>query len=180
MSRADNVYKTSVKLNVEQMSVDVQIIERATDVVAAEESFNAAEIHDSLKQQVSLYGYSKLLQDRASSIDLGPEKLEAMKEVAAQLATGQWAKERKIGAIVVSPAVEALAALKKITVPAAQAALKAYPKEVREQILGNEAIVAKAKEIAALRLDAEVQSLDDMIPVAEAVEVAEAAPAAQA
>lgn len=170
MSRADNVYKTSVDLNVEAMSVDVQIIIRETGEVAAEESFNAVDIHDTLKQQVSLYGYSKLLQDRASSVELGPEKLEAMKEVAAQLSTGQWAKERKIGAVVVSPAVEALAAIKKITVPAAQAALKAYPKEVREQILGNEAIVVKAKEISELRAQAEVASLDDMLPAQASVQ----------
>lgn len=177
MSRADNVYKTAVKLNVEDMSVDAQIIVRESGEVVAEESFAASDIHESLKSQVGLYGLSKLLQDRASSIELGPEKLEAMKEVAAQLATGQWAKERKIGAIVVSPAVEALAALKRISVPAAQAALKAYPKEVREQILGNEQIVAKAKEISALRAEAEVASLDDMIPVAAAGAV-EAVPAA--
>ena len=36
--------------------------------------------------------------------------------------------------------------------------------------------VHKAKEIAAARLDAEVQSLDDMIPTTD-VEVAQAAPA---
>ena len=164
MSRADNVYKTSVKLNVEEMSVDVGIVVRADDTVAAFESFKASDIHNSLKQQVSLYGYSKLLQDRASDVDIGPEKLEAMKAVAAQLAAGQWAKERKVGAIVVSPQVEALAFLKQLTIPAAQAALKAYPKEVREQILANPDVIAKAKEITETRAATEVASLDDMVP----------------
>ena len=177
MSRADNIHKTSVKLNVEDMSVDVEIQLRTDDSVVASERFMAADIHNSLKQQVSLYGYSKLLQDRASDVQIGPEKLDAMKAVAAQLASGQWAKERKIGAIVVSPAVEALAAIKQISVPAAQAALKAYPKEVREQILGNEAIVARAKEIYEARQAAEVANLDDMVPT-QAAEAAEAAPAA--
>lgn len=164
MSRATNIHKTAVKLNVEDMSVDVSILLRADDSVIASESFQATEIHDSLKQQVSLYGYSKLLQDRASDVPIGPEKLDAMKAVAAQLASGQWAKERKVGAVVTSPEVEALAALKSISVPAAQAALKAYPKEVREQILGNEAIQAKAAEIRAARSEAEVASLDDLVP----------------
>ena len=182
MSRADNIHKTSVKLNVEDMSVDVEIQLRTDDSVVASERFMAADIHNSLKQQVSLYGYSKLLQDRASDVQIGPEKLDAMKAVAAQLASGQWAKERKIGAIVVSPAVEALAAIKQISVPAAQAALKAYPKEVREQILGNEAIVARAKEIYEARQAAEVANLDDMVPANVPEEAgpaqAEATPAA--
>lgn len=178
MSRADNIHKTSVTLDTDTMSVIVKILLRTDDSVVAEETFSAAEIHDSIKQQVSLYGYSKLLQDRASDVPIGPEKLDAMKAVAAQLASGQWAKERKVGAIIVSPAVEALAALKQISVPAAQAALKAYPKEVREQILGNEAIVAKAAEITAARAEADVASLDDMLP-ATAVE-AEVTPAVQA
>jgi len=178
MSRADNIHKTSVKLDTDTMSVIVSILLRADDKVVATETFGAADIHDSLKQQVSLYGYSKLLQDRASDVPIGREKLDAMKAVAAQLASGQWAKERKVGAIIVSPAVEALASLKQISVPAAQAALKAYPKEVREQILGNEAIVAKAKEITEARALAEVASLDDFVPV-EAAPAPEAAPAAE-
>ena len=164
MSRADNTYKTSVKLNVEEMSVDVGIVIRESGEVAAFESFKANDIHNSLKQQVSLYGYSKLLQDRASDVDIGPGKLEAMKAVAAQLNAGQWAKERKVGAIVVSPQVEALATLKQLTIPAAQAALKAYTKEVREQILSNADVVAKAKEITEARAATEVASLDDMVP----------------
>ena len=170
MSRADNIHKTSVKLNVEDMSVDVEIQLRTDDSVVAKERFMAADIHNSLKQQVSLYGYSKLLQDRVSDVQIGPEKLDAMKAVAAQLASGQWAKERKIGAIVVSPAVEALAAIKQISVPAAQAALKAYPKEVREQILNNKDIVARAKEIYEARQAAEVANLDDMVPPPAATE----------
>lgn len=174
MSRGENPFKTKVDLNVEDMSVDVSIIARADDSVAASERFMAADIHDAIKSQVALYGYSKLLQDRASDVPIGPEKLEAMKAVATQLAAGQWAKERKIGAVVTSPEVEALAVLKSISVPAAQAALKSYPKEVRAQILANEAIVAKAAEIRAARSEAEVASLDDLVPVA----TAEAVPAA--
>ena len=170
MSRADNIHKTAVTLNVEDMSVDVSILLRADDSVVASEVFKATEIHDSIKQQVSLYGYSKLLQDRASDVPIGPEKLDAMKAVAAQLASGQWAKERKIGAVVTSPEVEALAQLKKISVPAAQAALKAYPKEVRAQILGNEDIKKLAGEILAARQEADVASLDDLVP--EGVSVA--------
>lgn len=160
----ENKYRTAVELDTEAMSVNVAIIDKATKETVSSEVFAAQEIHESCKQKVALYGYSKLLQDRASDVEIGPAKLEAMRAVAAQLAAGQWAKERKIGAIVTSPEVEALAALKEISVPAAQAALKAYPKELRAQILASEAVVAKAAEIREAREGQEVVSLDDFVP----------------
>lgn len=162
MSRANNPYRTTVDLNTENMSVDVSIIARETDEVVASESFAAGDIHESLRQQVSLYGYSKLLQDRASDVKLGPEKLEAMQGIAAQLAAGQWAKERKIGAVVVGANVEALARLKNISVPQAQAALKGYPKETREKILAHPDVVALAETIRAERGEQELPTLDDL------------------
>jgi len=173
-------FRTSVELDTENMTVNVEIIERKTDEVVDSEIFQAAEIHDSCKQKVSLYGYSKLLQDRASDAGLedAHTKLTAMRDVAAQLAAGQWAKERKIGAVVTSPAVEALAQLQQISVPAAQAALKAYPKEVRDQILAHEDVVKLADEIAAARLEAEVPALDKFLPPVETVVAAEAPAAA--
>ncbi len=174
----ENKYRTAVELDTEAMSVNVAIIDKATKETVSSEVFAAAEIHDSCKQKVALYGYSKLLQDRASDVEIGPAKLEAMRSVAAQLASGQWAKERKIGAIVTSPEVEALAALKEISVPAAQAALKAYPKEIRAQILASAAVVAKAAEIREAREGQEVTSLDDFVP--EGVSVEAAPPQAEA
>ena len=176
MSRADKPYYSSVDLNADDMTVEVKIMERATKEVAASETFPASEIHDSCKQKVALYGYSKLLQDRASDVPVGPDKIPAMQAIAAQLAAGQWAKERKIGAIVVSCEVEALAQLKQLTVPAAQAALKSYPKEVRQQILAHPDIIAAAKVIFDGRQEQEVASLDDYVPEGTVVAV-EAAPA---
>ena len=120
----DNELRTSVELNTDAMQVVVEVINKASKEVVGTETFEASEIHESCRQKVSLYGYSKLLQDRSSDFKNKLEKLEAMRAVAAQLATGQWAKERKIGAVVTSPEGEALAALKQISVPAAQAALK--------------------------------------------------------
>ncbi len=178
MSRADKPYYSSVDLNADDMTVEVKIMDRATKAVAASEVFPASEIHDSCKQKVALYGYSKLLQDRASDVPVGPDKIPAMQAIAAQLAAGQWAKERKIGAIVVSAEVEALAQLKQLTVPQAQAALKSYPKEVRQQILAHADIVKLAAEIGAARQDAEVASLDDFVPPQAETAAVEAAPAA--
>ena len=177
MSRADKPFYSSVELDADNMSVIVKIMDRATKEAVGERTYPAADIHDSCKQKVALYGYSKLLQDRASDTPVGPDKLPAMDAIAAQLAAGQWAKERKIGAIVVSAAVEALARIKKLTVPGAQAALKSYPKEVRAQILGNEQIVEMAAVIEAERAEQEVASLDDFVPAAV---VEAAAPVAEA
>jgi hypothetical protein len=162
MARGKCLFRTIAALNTETMSVDISIVAKENDEVVASRSYKAAEIHDSVKAQVGLYGLSKLLQDRASDVEVSPEKLDAMDDIAAQLAGGQWAKERKIGAVVTSPEVEALARLKKVSVPAAQAALKGYPKEQREKILANPAIVELAAKIREERSAAETISLDDL------------------
>lgn len=156
-----SAYRLSVDLKAEDATVNVQVIERESGDVVETETFQAREVADAIKTNVALYGLSKLLQDRSSDTDSGPEKLDAMREVFSMLKSGQWEKERKAGAPVVSAEVEALASLKKITVAQAQAALRKYTKEQREKILSNPAIVAKAKEIRSARDTVEV-SLDDM------------------
>ena len=156
-----SAYRLSVELKAEDATVNVQVIERESGDTVETEVFQAREVADAIKTNVALYGLSKLLQDRSSDTDSGPEKLDAMREVFAMLKSGQWEKERKAGAPVVSAEVEALASLKKITVAQAPSALRKYTKEQRDKILGNAAIVAKAKEIRAARDTVEV-SLDDM------------------
>lgn len=152
-------FRLSVELKADDATVNVQVIERESGDAVESETFQAREVHDNIKANVALYGLSKLLQDRSSDTDSGPEKLDAMREVFAMLKAGQWEKERKAGAPVVSAEVEALAALKKINVAQAQTALRKYTKEQRDKILANPAIVAKAKEIRASR-ETDV-SLDD-------------------
>ena len=156
-----SAYRLSVELKADDATVNVQVIERESGEVVESETFQAREVADNIKTNVALYGLSKLLQDRSSDTDSGPEKLDAMREVFSMLKGGQWEKERKAGAPVVSAEVEALAQLKKITVAQAQAALRKYTKEQREKILGNAAIVAKAKEIRDARQGVEV-SFDDL------------------
>jgi hypothetical protein len=163
MAKRTNPYALSVNLNADAMSVDVTVKERESDEVVDTHSFPATEIHESLKGNVALYGYSKLLQDRSSDTSTGPDKLAAMKGVAEQLASGQWQKERKVGAPTVSCEVEALAQLKQITVPQAQAALRRYDKAQREAILGNDKIAALAAEIREARSTEEVVDLADLV-----------------
>lgn len=164
---AERAFRTKVKLNTEDMSVDVEIINNQDDTVAESEVFLASEIHESVRSQVALYGLSKLLQDRASDTKVGPEKIAAMRAVLSQLAGGEWARERKIGAIVVSAEVEALARIKNVTVPQIQAALKSYPKEARQKILGHDSVQELAATIKTERAEAETVDLGDLMEVAQ-------------
>lgn len=162
-----SVYRLSVELKAEEAQVLVQVVERESGDIVETETFEARSIPDNIKTNVALYGLSKLLQDRSSDTDSGPDKLDAMREVYTMLREGKWEKERRAGSPVVSAEVEALAGIKKITVAQAQAALRKYTKEQRDKILSNEAIVLKAKEIRAARETTDV-SLDDLAGELEA------------
>jgi len=155
--------KSAFRLRVElDEKVKVEVVERESENVVATKEYDPAELPDAIRPKVELYGLSKLLQDRSSDTDSGPEKLDAMTEVYEMLKGGQWEKERKTGAPVVSAEVEALAELKGITVAQAQSALRKYTKEQRDKILSNAAIVEKAKAIRASRETAEVD-LGDLV-----------------
>lgn len=126
-------------------------------------SFDFSELNDEQAHRVFLYGCNKLVTDRTSDKKIKLEKLAEMQEVFDLLVSGEWAKERTVGAIVVGVEVEALAQLKELTVPAAQKALAAYDKDTRKKILASEAVVKLAAEMREERKEQEVVSLDDMI-----------------
>lgn len=167
MAIRDNKYSMSYELNVEKAAVLATLREKNDsgefDTIDTRE-FGVREVAEKLMPNVTLYGLSKVLQDRTSDVKAGPDKLAAMDEVLARLAEGEWEKARVVGAPVVSAEVEALAELKGISIPDAQKALKKYSKEQKEQILANEKIVERAKEIRARR-DAQEEdvSLDDLV-----------------
>lgn len=153
-------YRLSVELKSDSGEVYVEVIERESGDVVESETFNVNELPDSIKRLSTLYGVSKLLQDRSSETDSGPAKLDAMRGVFAMFKAGQYERERKAGAPVVSAEVEALAQLKGCTVAQAQAALRKFTKEQREKILSNPTIIAKAKEIRSAREEVEVDFSD--------------------
>lgn len=157
-------YSLKVELNEETNAVDVTVREKIDDAFKDidVQSFGLDGIHETIRPKSDLYGLSKLLQDRSSSVPTGPEKLAAMNEVFAQLAAGDWEKERTRGAPTVSAEVEALAAIKGTSVAAIQKALRNYTKEQKEKILGSEVVQAKAAEIKAAREEAADVSLDDL------------------
>lgn len=146
-------YSLKVNLNDEEGNVEVLVREKNGDtfVVVDSATFGLAGVHADLADKVALYGLSKLLQDRSSSIPTGPEKLASMNEVFAQLASGKWEAERTRGAVVVSAEVEALAELRNVSVAAIQKTLKDFTKEQKDKIFANPSVVEKAKEIMARR-----------------------------
>ena len=166
MALGNAKFRTVVELLADKMQVNLTILDRESEKPAGNFEFSASEVHDSLKGMVALYGIKALLADRTSDTNFGTgatpdQKIAAWNEVAELLRSGVWERERKAGAPVVSAEVEALAAVKGITVAEAQAALRKYDKATREKILSNEKIVAKAKEIREARgTSAEVDLAD--------------------
>jgi len=161
----NNPFGLKADLNVEGMSVDFKVINKLAkegeNPVTETESFKVADVHANLHKNVVLYGVSKLLQDRSSDVPTGPGKLAAMREVMELLQTGEWERERKVGAPVVRPEVEALAEIKGCSVADIQNALRKYDKVAREKILENEKVVARAAEIRAKR-EATTVDLSDL------------------
>jgi len=135
--------------------------------LAGRHAFGFAEMPEANRHRIFLYGCNKLMTDRTSEKKDKLEKLNDMQEVFDLLMTGEWAKERQVGAVVVSCEVEALAQIQKLTIPEAQAALAQYDKGTRHKILGNAEVVELATHIKDARLKQSklaVKSLDELIP----------------
>ena len=159
-----NPFSLSFDEDFDNMAVGVTVRKRdGEDFTDLEtETFRLADVAEELHPNIMLYGLKQVISDRCSQVDTGPDKLAAMREVAAQLKAGQWKKDRVVGAPTVSAEVEALAQLKGISIPDAQRALKSYAPEQREKILSNAKIKELAAQIRASRETAPVTSLDDL------------------
>ena len=149
--------------NVETTAVQF-LVKNDAGAILGRRGFDLGDLGDENQQRVSLYGLNKLLTDRTSDQKDKVAKLDEMQEVFDFLATGEWAKERTIGAVVVGAEVEALATMQKMSIPDTQAALAQYDKDVRKAILGREDVQEAAKKIRESRKDAPAKTLDDMIP----------------
>ena len=142
----------------------VFIVKDDADKEIGRRSFDFDEMPDANRHRIFLYGANKLLTDRTSEDKNKLVKLANMSEVFALLMSGEWAKERVVGAIVCSPEVQALAQLQEMSIPDAQAALGQYDKEVRASILDRQDVQLLAKEIRESRKTTALKNLDDMIP----------------
>lgn len=148
----------------ENSSVFFVVTEDGRHVAGMEVDANELPIEN--QHRVFLYGLNKLLTDRTSDQKNKFLKLDEMQIVFDLLITGEWAKERVVGAIVCSPEVEALAYLGKMSIPDVQAALGQYEKNTRTAILGRDDVQEAAKRIRKARKDSTAKTLDDMIPEA--------------
>lgn len=150
------------KRNVVAKTVTMVIVDAEGEPVT-QEVFEFADVHQELRDEVSLYGLQKLLMDRTSQItDSLRGKLTGMLEVMQSLKAGEWRAERETGPRSVSAEVEALAQLKGASIPAIQKSLAAYIEEQRKKILANAKVQRLAQAIREEREKAEQVSLDDM------------------
>ena len=133
----------------------------ADDKTVTEQDFPVDALPADNSAHVHAYGLNKVLTDRTSDIKDKAKKLDAMFAVFEQLCTGEWAKERVVGAPIVSAEVEALAELMSISIVDAQRSLAAYSKEQRKVILSNEKVVAAGKLLREKRAKAGAAALLD-------------------
>lgn len=162
MALSDNPFRNRVTLKPDALTILVEVIKRDDESVVETAEFAGADVHTNLRNNVALYGLSKLLQDRTSEVPTGPGKVAAMKELMEQFKSGTWTAERKAGAPVVSAEVEAVAELKGCTTAEAQLSLKGYDVETRKKILANPKVVALAQEIRGRRTAATPTDLSDL------------------
>lgn len=137
----DNQYRVAWELDEDNMAASAILKEKDENGDMQEVSraqFDLSTIEQAgLGRHVSLYGLSKVMQDRTSSTTSGPEKLEAMQEVFDSLAQGQWKKERSGGGGGgggVAPEVEAIAEVKDVSISQASKAWKQQSDEQKEAI----------------------------------------------
>jgi hypothetical protein len=165
MAKAKEALGLRAQEDTAAMAVTISVVDFETDTVKDKDVFRFEDVHQTLRDRVSLYGLKKLLMDRTSQVKDAPvQKLKDMAAVLERLGAGEWAAERAAGGLgVVSPEVEALAVLKGISIPDAQKALKAYSPEQRAKILGNPRIVEAAAKIKQGREEAKPEALDDLL-----------------
>ncbi|QGH73581.1 MAG: hypothetical protein [Siphoviridae sp. ct7UA22] len=150
--------------NIEKMVVNLTIQIRKDDDFVDQESvaFNFNDLPTEIKDRVSLYGLSKLLQDRTSQLSAHglKAKLDGCKSYYEVLLVGNWSATRKTAAP--SAALDRVAILcaviageKGASVAAVAAMFSALPKEKQNALLGKyaERINAAIAEAQALDLD---------------------------
>lgn len=154
-------------LNINLMNIE----EGKENELLASRAYDCNTLPETNRVKGMVYGISKLCAERTSEISPGVEKLDAIDEVWEALLTGEWERERKKGGgPTVRIEVEALAALRKISVKQAQTLLKKYDKDAQEKIFANPAVAKQVKKIedAQAKVSDDV-TFDDLIP-AEATE----------
>ena len=137
-------------------------VEDGDDEIIGTRRYAPSDWGPNCRRRALLYGGSKIYQDRTSDLSGDESRLEEMDAVHARLVADQWEKERESTGRTISPAVEALAAIKGASVAAVQKALGKLDPEARERVLNSEVVQNKAAEIKEAREAATDVSLDDL------------------
>ena len=144
------------------------VVEDDDNTLADSVEYDTNELSEAIRLKAQAYGVSKIMAERTSELAPGPDKMEGIQEVWDALLGGDWERERKKGTgPTVRIEVEALAALRGVTVKQAQTLLKKYDKAQQENIFNNPQVQAKVKELEAEAADADDISFDDLATEAE-------------
>lgn len=140
------------------------VVEDGENELADEAIYDTADLPEVNQLRARAYGISKIMAERTSELSPSPDKLEGIQEVWDALLTGEWERERKKGGgPTVRIEIEALAAMRGITVKQAQTLLKRYDKEKQEEIFAHEAVQAKVAELQEQMEDTADATFDDLI-----------------
>lgn len=156
-------HSINVKRDTDKMTATFELTDVKAEKVIQTLTVAWDDVHEDARDFVSLYGMTKLLQDRESGADV-LDKLDKYSALFDEtLKIGVLKRERKAGqGPTVKPEIEALASLKGITVGQAQKLLRKYDKEQQETILSSEAVQDELTKLKATVED-DVDSLDDLI-----------------
>jgi hypothetical protein len=169
MAKNLKAYGISVSYNLDSNDpaedhIIVTLKKRVTDgddEVVGTRTYKPSDWGPTCQRRNTLYGASKVLQDRTSDLSGEESRLDSMDEVASRLEADHWEKEREAAGPTVRIEVEALAEIKGVKVAAIQKALRDYDAEARERILSSAAVQAKVQEMQAASSDSDL-SLDDL------------------
>ena len=153
----------SVNRNTTDMTVTFSLVNKATEKAEQTLVIDWADVHDDCKDFTSLYGLSKVLQDRESAADMMTKLTAYQACFDDTLKAGILARERKSGGPTVRIEVEALAKLKGITVKQAQTLIRKYEKDDQEKIFSSEAVQTIVEEMQASTDEAPEGAFDDLL-----------------
>lgn len=161
----DNGNRLAISDSVDSMSVTFSVINQADEVIDSE-TFDAADLPESISDAMLLYGIKQKVSDNESAVTDRLEKLANMRAYWNDRATeGHFNKEAgERGAPTVGVHIEAIAQVMDYQVSDVQKLWRKQDDAKRAKILANPKVVEAIAEIEAKRGKvAEEGSLDDLL-----------------
>lgn len=121
------------------------------------------DIPDGMAGRLFWYGLKQKLADSVSDVPMGPEKLNGIRDTLQNLCAGVWGAAGGSGGPGISVLAEAVANLKGITIPEAQAAIKALTDDKRKALESGAKVQAEMAKVRESRKASPVAALDDLL-----------------